>query len=546
MRDLLRKLKLAPARRFTTSLLLVVLIAAGYKLVLLAAGVFPFNADEAVVGLMARHILDGKWQIFFYGQAYMGSLDATFVALGLSLIGSQVIVIRIIQVILWSGTIITTAYLGKNIFNSERIGLIAAIFLAIPTVNTTLYTSISLGGYGEALLIGNLLLISSISARKKRELKWFAIWGFLAGLGLWAFGITLVFIVPTAVLLLITLSEIQSLNQRGQAVGVVIVAAAVGGSPLLVWAMQSGISPLVEELFGSAISGASSTNLIIFLIEHFRNIVLLGSTVIFGLRPPWAVVWLAQPLLSFAFAFWIFVIGYSLVQLKRRDEAFEGRWLLMGVSGSLFLGFIFTPFGADPSGRYFLPFVVPFALFASETIELIRERANSVAWSHVVLIGILVFNFWGTLQTALTRPPGITTQFDSITWLDHSYDAQLFQFLTENGETRGYSNYWVAYPLAFQSNESLVFVPTLPYHKDFRYTPRDNRYLPYYEQVESSERIAYISTNHPALDELLRESFSAAEISWEETKIGNYLIFYDLSEPIRPEGMGELNWAVEN
>jgi hypothetical protein len=36
----------------------------------------PLNSDEAVVGLMARHILDGKRPVFYYGQAYMGSLDA--------------------------------------------------------------------------------------------------------------------------------------------------------------------------------------------------------------------------------------------------------------------------------------------------------------------------------------------------------------------------------------------------------------------------------------------------------------------------------------
>ncbi len=46
------------------------------KIVLLSAGVIPFNADEAVVALMARHITMGARPLFFYGQAYMGSLDA--------------------------------------------------------------------------------------------------------------------------------------------------------------------------------------------------------------------------------------------------------------------------------------------------------------------------------------------------------------------------------------------------------------------------------------------------------------------------------------
>ena len=67
----------------------------------LIAGVVPFNADEAVVGLMARHILQGERPIFFYGQAYMGSLDAFLIALGFSLFGEQVWVIRMIQTLLY-------------------------------------------------------------------------------------------------------------------------------------------------------------------------------------------------------------------------------------------------------------------------------------------------------------------------------------------------------------------------------------------------------------------------------------------------------------
>jgi hypothetical protein len=32
------------------------------------------------------------------------------------------------------------------------------LLLAIPSVNVILYTTVSLGGYGEALLLGNLIL----------------------------------------------------------------------------------------------------------------------------------------------------------------------------------------------------------------------------------------------------------------------------------------------------------------------------------------------------------------------------------------------------
>ena len=76
---------------------LILALAFGLKLWLELSGSLPFNADEAVVALMGRHILQGARPLFFYGQAYMGSLDAILVALGFSFFGQHVWVIRLVQ-----------------------------------------------------------------------------------------------------------------------------------------------------------------------------------------------------------------------------------------------------------------------------------------------------------------------------------------------------------------------------------------------------------------------------------------------------------------
>ena len=114
------------------------LVAAGFKLALVVQGRVPFNADEAIVALMARHILHGERPIFFYGQAYMGSLDAFLVAAGFRLFGEQVWVIRLVQALIYLGTLITTAALGRRAFASRRVGALAVLLLAGPTVNGTL------------------------------------------------------------------------------------------------------------------------------------------------------------------------------------------------------------------------------------------------------------------------------------------------------------------------------------------------------------------------------------------------------------------------
>jgi hypothetical protein len=151
---------------------------------------------------------------------------------------------------------------------------------------------------------------------------------------------------------------------------------------------------------------------------------------------------------------------------------------------------------------------------------------------------VLLFNFWGTVQSVLHSPAGITTQFDAVTQIDHSYDQELIDFLTAQGEYFGYTNYWVAYPLAFRSVETLVYIPGLPYHPDLRYTSRDNRYEPYAQMVESADRAAYITTRNPRLDEAIRSGFRNMGVTWKEKVIGDYQVYYQLSEKVSPIQIG--------
>lgn len=540
------KTPLTDKRAFSALMIAIALLSAAVKIGLLMADVVPFNADEAVVGLMARHTLQGEWPTFFYGQAYMGSLDATLIALGFALFGSKVVVIRAVQIALYCGTIISAAYLAKLIFRSERVGILTAVIMAIPNVNTTLYTTVSLGGYGEALLIGNLLMISTIKIRRGASIIWRMLWGLLAGLGIWAFGLTLIYILPCLIGVADALVRKRRLKILATSATIIAMSALIGASPWVIWALRHGFSPLLEELLGSAISGASSPNYALAILSHGYYLLLFGTTVVFGLRPPWSVDWLALPLLPLALAFWLLVVIHVLRTLEKKEPAREGRLLLVGVSAALILGFIFTPFGADPSGRYFLPLTIPLSIFAADMVEGWKARVPQRSWVFLAPLLILAFNLYGMVEVAKDYPPGLTTQFDSVSWIDQRYAQALINFLEAEDERRGYTNYWVAYPLAFLSKEDLIFVPRLPYHEDFRYTARDNRYQPYDRIVEQSERVAYITTHHPALDAHLRESLKAAGISWKEERIGDYQIFYALSSVLRPDDLGIAELHVDH
>ena len=55
---------------------LLVIIALLLRLDFMRGGSFVIDSDEAIVGLMGKHILEGRGiPTFYYGQHYMGSLE---------------------------------------------------------------------------------------------------------------------------------------------------------------------------------------------------------------------------------------------------------------------------------------------------------------------------------------------------------------------------------------------------------------------------------------------------------------------------------------
>lgn len=532
------------------------LLAAALKAWLILSEAMPFNADEAIVALMARHIRQGARPIFFYGQAYMGSLDAFLVAGAFSLWGEKVWVIRLVQSALYLGVLLVVMRLGKHLFGASQVGVLAAFLLAIPSVNVSLYTTVSLGGYGEALLIGHLILLFSVQAgerwkaafvekttkMRRNNLAWrevaMAGWiGFLMGVGLWAFGLSLVYSLPAALYLLIRMRHAPfPWRQKGLWGGSLVVGAVAGAAPWWIYALQHGWQDLIGELLGSAIAGVEVQQTLARVGTRLFGVLVLGTTVTLGLRPPWAATWLALPLAPVALAFWIWVAGFIWGTLRRNHPLRLEQGALLGVGGCVLLGLLLTPFGADPSGRYFLPLASLLALFGAAMVWQVRQRWGQVAYA-LILIPML-YHLVGTLQCARRMPPGITTQFYAPSQIDHRTMGRLIEFLEREGERWGYTNYWVAYPLAFLSEERLIFVPRLPYHLDFRYTPRDNRYLLYDHLVSATPQVAYITTHHPELDARLRAAFVTLGVAWQEAWIGDYHLFYRLSRPVRPEELG--------
>lgn len=523
------------------SIVILLIIHFLFRFLLLSINAFPFNSDEAVVGLMAKHILDGENFIYFYGQSYMGSLDAYLVSLGFLLFGEKIWVIRLIQIILYGMVIIFSYLFVDTSFQNKKIAFVSSLFLVFPAVNVVLYTTVSLGGYGEALLFGVIsfyaaaLISKDCENNKKINSIYIGIIGLLLGIGLYVNPISLTMIVPA--ILFVSWKIMKSSKSKKEIFTqfIILLIFFLFGSVLFWYSLiLTNGSAVIREIGGSAVA-IEIESYPQRTISHAISLVLFGPTVILGLRPPWGVNLIGKLFVPIVIFYWLLAV---YLFFKKRIYKFEEVPLFVALFGVIIFvagGFIFTSFGIDPSGRYFLPIVFPLSVFSGYAFIKLKNKL-------IYALGILtlVFQFLGT-WTSGTEKPYITTQFYSPAQVEHLRINELQQFLINEGEYYGFSNYWISYPLAFVSDEKIISIPKLPYHQDLRYTERDNRISKYNTIIENGNSYFYITSNNPELDNLLVTAFKENQIEYLQNQIDDYHIFYNLSKKITPEELGITN-----
>ena len=537
--------RLAACVRAHWGLWLALSLGLGLKAALLATHSVTFNGDEAVLALMARHIiLQGERPIFFYGQSYMGALDAYLIALSFLIWGQSVLAVRLVQVALYSGVLVTTYVLAYRLSKDRFAATAAALLIAVPTVLFSTYTTATLGDYVETLLLDNLILLVvwGILSGERGTGGWWLSAGLLAGLGWWGMSLIVTVVAPLA---LLGIWHFRRKMPWGR-VALLVLGFVMGALPWLI-AVLSDPTAILTEVSGLRLSATLSEGASAGLPIRVLSLAAFNIPSLFGLRPPWSLEWIALPVGAPVAVFYLFILwravrrGLSGAQADTPPLPLAS---LLGGFGVLCGLMLVTPFGSDPTGRYLLPLYPLLAILVGDWLGRARRglEIGQERWVQggavALLIICLSYNLWGNIRSMLRNPPGLTTQFNLITHIPHDYDDDLIAFLDSIGADRGYSNYWVTYRFAFLTQERIIFSPRLPYKDDLSYTSRDDRYPLYTRMVEASEQVVYVTSNLPALDAELRDRFGRAGVAFHEQRIGPYTVFYDLSRPVTPEELG--------
>src|SRR5216683_4502641 len=225
---------------------LIIALATLLRILLIAWGWPHSNADVDTTGIMAMHIAaKGEHPIFFYGQNYMGTLEAYLAVAFFRLFGISVFSLRLGSVLLFA-LFLANMYLLTSLLYTKKLALITLVLLTLGSSIMLDTEFVAIGGYPELLFFGSLaLLLASWLAisydqfssprRKLWRLIAYACWGFVGGLGFWSDFLLLGFILISGLLLLLFCWR----ELLKGALLLLVLGLVFGAFPLIIYNLQA-------------------------------------------------------------------------------------------------------------------------------------------------------------------------------------------------------------------------------------------------------------------------------------------------------------------
>ena len=305
-----------PRRRRLPTLLALLIggVGVGYRLALLLADAPPTNSDEATMGLAALHIARGDaFPVWFYGQAYMGTLEAYLAAPLVAVAGPSVLVLRLPTLALYALFLLLSWRLTRRLGGDRWYALLVVAVLALGADRVVKNQLIAGGGYPELNPAGAALALLTVGlcvgGPGARLPRW-AAWGLVAGVLLWVDPLILPYAATLGALLLVW----RRRELAGRAGAVLAGALLLGAAPMVLDGLRHGRNPL------TAVLRASGSDVAAGWAERLHGGLVLGPSLAMGFCSPghcatWQLWWAA------VFPVLLLVAAYAAWRTLRRAPA---------------------------------------------------------------------------------------------------------------------------------------------------------------------------------------------------------------------------------
>ncbi|MFG3554977.1 hypothetical protein ACGGAQ_11345 [Micromonospora sp. NPDC047557] len=475
---------------------LTVLAGVGYRLWLLGHATPPTNSDEATMGLAALHIARGEgFPVWFYGQQYMGTLEAYLAAPVFALAGPSLFDLRLPTLALYALFLLLTWRLTLRLTGDRWFALLAVALLALGADRVVKNQLIAGGGYPEMNAAGVALALLAVDLAADRPgwrlVRW-AVWGFLAGLLLWVDPLVLPYVVATGAVLV----GFRHRELRGRAGALLGAAAVLGAAPLLGHSLLTGRNPLHAVLAAGGADASASW------ADRLHGGLLLGPPLGMGFCGPgscatWQLWW------AYALPVLLVVAAGTAWRTLRRPPGSPGTDGSPGAEGSaprvaaamrlaLVLAAVATlgaytlssSSGLTPaeSARYLSTLLISVPALLWPVWTLARPGPGWMAArpaALVILAATLLTAAYATGQAARTAPA---------TRAAEARHAELVATLRHLGVRHVRAGYWTCNRLTFASAEKVVCAVV-----DDSLRPGFDRYPAYRREVERAAAPAWVA-----------------------------------------------------
>jgi 4-amino-4-deoxy-L-arabinose transferase-like glycosyltransferase len=428
-------------------------VAAGIGLrawVLSSTSLGSLDSDEAVWGLMARHLLDGHWSTFFWGQNYGGSHEAIVTAGLFGITGSGTLALKLVPTALYAAAALLVWRVGRRTVGEPAARIAATLFWIWPAYFVWRSTK-AYGYYGSGLVLGLAVILLALRLREKpSRLDVFAI-GLALGLGWWS----------TPQIVILALPPLVWLVWQRRSVlrdwWIALPAFVVGAFP---WIVTN-----VRHDWASLHSSQARTS----ELGHVHNLFTAVLPTALGLRVPFSLEWIVGPLGGWAL-FVLALVGFVWLVWRRP----AGLGVLTLVCLLFPVLYVISPYTFLSSEPRYLALLMP-------VVALLLARALRGPWlaaaGVAAALGLSLAGLAAMEQDRLTLSQAEDLPIPAST-------RPPLRALEQAGVKTAVADYWIAYVLDFESREQIITIPA-PY-------TGQNRHPGWNELVASDPRSARV------------------------------------------------------
>lgn len=465
----------------------IILCATALRVVLNALGWPPTNADEGTMGIMALHIAyRGERPLVFYGQNYMGTVEAYLGAMFFHLFGPSLFSLRL-GVILLTMLFFVSTYLLTSVLYAKPLAVVTLALLSFGSIQLFSREMLATGGSTQTLLLGSLAFLGALClglTRRAHSSAWMRVWrllgyvgwGSVLGLGLWSDMVVLPFFALAVLLLLVC-----CWRDLLWAWVFMLIGFMAGIFPLVLYNVQAAGDPrgsnslaTLLALFHGTTTRAPQT--FAELLVGFWNTVTVSLPIATGnpFCPVQELPWLSDNVVQtsacvYGHALWGFgyllllwcAIAMTIWQLRVSQRAGADVPLAimlarLAMQLAALLAIVAYAVSSAPMSwpgfhaRYLVGLLIVTPVLLAPLWQVLAAGGNKKIWKMGVgvvwgaIFAVFVLGTW----LLLGEVPGIQAA--------NQREADLIHGLMSHGVAHVYTDYWSCDNMAFLSNEQII------------------------------------------------------------------------------------------